>query len=68
MHGELSSLCLDTLAWKQARPFRFQQKWEEINGEKIEYDWVMENLIVYNHVIGILCEQNVEGVQIRIGL
>ena len=38
------------------------------NGEEIEYDWVKGNLIIPEELIDILCEQYIEGVQIRIGM
>ena len=38
------------------------------NGEKIEYDWVKGNLIIPEQLVNILCEQNGEGDQIRIGI
>ena len=52
---------------KKARPFRSGQKWMENNWEEIEYNWVKGNLIP-EQLIDILCEQYVEGVQIRIGI
>ena len=52
---------------KKARPFRSGQKWMEKNGEEIEYNWVKGDLIP-EQLIDILCEQYVEGVQIRIGI
>ena len=36
----------------------------KINGEEIMFDWVKGNLIVPEQLLDILCEQNVEGVQI----
>ena len=40
----------------------------ERNGEQIEFDWVKGNLIIPEQLIEILCEQNAEGMQIRIGI
>ena len=45
---------------KQGLPDLDKSGWQ-INGEEIEYDWVMGNLIAREQLIDILCEQNVEG-------
>ena len=49
-------------------PFIFGQKRIEKNEEEIEYDWVNGNLIIPEQLINMLCEQNVVGMQIRIGI
>ena len=52
---------------KQGLPDLNKSGWK-IYGEEFEYDWVKGNLIIPEQLIDILGEQNVEGVQIRIGV
>ena len=53
---------------KQARLSRHGQNLWKLNGQEIEYLWVKENLFVPEQLINILDEENVEGVQIGIGM
>ena len=48
--------------------FYIWTKEDRKNEEEIEYDWVNGNLIIPEQLINMLCEQNVVGMQIRIGI
>ena len=66
--SELSSLCLDTLSWKQARPYRSGQKWWKINEEETEIDWVKRKLNHPEQLINICVSRMLRGMQIRMGM